>query len=198
MKANAFLVLGAFAWVLTACGGGTNVTPRAPGGNVPDTTLGVGDSFDVRVYGEEELSGKYQVTGDGMIDFPFIGRVEVVGKEPTRVAADIQARLREGGYLTNPQVSVLVTAYSSKQVSVMGAVSKPGVFPLTNGLTVVHALSLAGGLTSLASGNDVIVSRRVEGKIERYRVPVDDVTEGRANDFPLQAGDIIYVPQRVF
>jgi len=184
--------------LLVACGGSNHVTPRAPGDSAPDTTLGVGDSFDVRVYGEEELSGKYQVTGDGMIDFPFIGRVEVVGKEPTQVAADIQTRLKEGGYLTNPQVSVLVTDYSSKHVSVMGAVAKPGIFPLTNGLTVVHALSLAGGLTAIASGNDVIVSRRIRGVIQRFRVPVDDVTEGRADDFPLQAGDIIYVPQRVF
>lgn len=198
MASKAFLLFGTLALLALACSGGTRVTPRSPGDSVADTTLGVGDSFDVRVYGEEELSGKYQVAGDGMIDFPFIGRVEVVGKEPTVVAADIQQRLKDGGYLTNPQVSVLVTDYSSKQVSVMGAVAKPGVFPLTNGLTVVHALSLAGGLTSIASGNGVIVSRRVQGTIQRYRVPVDDVTEGRANDFPLQAGDIVYVPQRVF
>lgn len=181
-----------------ACGGGATATPRVPGGGAPDTTLGVGDSFDVRVYGEEELTGKYQVAGDGMIDFPFIGRVEVEGREPTVVASTIQARLKEGGFLTNPQVSVLVTDYSSKHVSVMGAVAKPGIFPLANGLTIVHAVSLAGGLTAIASGNDVIVSRRVQGQLQRFRIPVSDVTEGRAEDFPLQAGDIIFVPQRVF
>lgn len=186
------------ATLLSACSGGAGVTPRTVGASSADTTLGVGDSFDVRVYGEEELSGKYQVSGDGMIDFPFVGRVEVLGKEPTEVAASIQQRLREGGFLTSPQVSVLVTDYSSKHVSVMGAAAKPGIFPLANGLTVIHAISLAGGLTSLASGNDVIVSRRVDGAIRRFRVPVDDVTEGRAEDFPLQAGDIIFIPQRVF
>ncbi len=181
----------------TACGGQLT-TPRPTHVPSPDTTLGVGDSFVVRIYGEEQLSGSYQVAGDGSIDFPFIGRVLVTGKEPTAVAAAIRDGLREGGYLTNPQVSVLVTEYASKQVSVMGAVAKPGVFPLTNGLTVIHAIGLAGGLTALADGNDVIVSRRVNSAIERFRVPVDDVTEGRADDFPLQAGDIIYVPQRVF
>lgn len=186
------------AAILSACGGAPRTTPRAEGSAAPDTTLGVGDSFDVRVYGEEELSGKYQVAGDGMIDFPFIGRVEVAGHEPTAVAAAIQGRLKSGGYLVNPQVSVLVTDYASKHVSVMGAVVKPGIFPLTNGITIVHAISLAGGLTPLASGNDVIVSRRVHGALKRFRVPVDDVSEGRAEDFPLQAGDIIYIPERVF
>lgn len=181
-----------------ACGGAGATTPRGAGGGAPDTTLGVGDTFEVRVYGEESLTGTYQVSGDGMIDFPFVGRVEVVGREPTGVAGEIQTRLRDGGYLRNPQVRVLVSAYSSKQVSVMGAVGKPGVFPLTNGITVVHAISLAGGLSSVASGNDVIVSRRVNGELQRFRVPVDDVSEGRADDFPLQAGDIIFVPQRVF
>lgn len=194
-KLSWVLVLAAFC---VACGGGAIVTPQVPGGGSPDTTLGVGDSFDVRVYGEEELSGKYQVAGDGMIDFPFIGRVEVEAREPTVVASTIQARLKEGGFLTNPQVSVLVTDYSSKHVSVMGAVAKPGVFPLANGLTIVHAVSLAGGLTPIASGNDVIVSRRTQGQIQRFRIAVSDVTEGRAEDFPLQAGDIIFVPQRIF
>lgn len=180
------------------CSGVSGAAPSTAAAPGEDTTLGVGDAFEVRVYGEEELSEEYQVTGDGMIDFPFIGRVEVNGKEPTAVAAAIRARLREGGFLTDPQVAVLVTAYASKHVSVMGSVAKAGVFPMTSGLTVVHAISLAGGLSALASGNDVIVSRRVDGAVRRFRVPVSDVSEGRAEDFPLKAGDIIFVPQRVF
>jgi len=184
--------------LVCACGGAAGTTPRAATGPTADTTLGVGDTFDVRVYGEKELSETYQVTGDGIIDFPFIGHVEVIGKEPTEVAADIQTRLREGGFLADPQVAVLVTDYASKHVSVMGSVAKPGIYPLTSGLTVVHAISLAGGLSALASGNSVIVSRRVEGTVRRFRVPVSDVSEGRADDFPLKAGDIVFVPQRVF
>lgn len=184
--------------LLVACGGAGATSPRSAAAPVADTTLGVGDAFDVRVYGEKELSERYQVTGDGMIDFPFIGRVEVIGKEPTAVAADIRTRLREGGFLTDPQVAVLVTDYTSKHVSVMGSVAKPGIYPLTNGLTAVHAISLAGGLSALASGNNVIVSRRVDGVVRRFRVLVDDVSEGRAEDFALKAGDIIFVPQRVF
>ena len=163
-----------------------------------DTTLGSGDVFDVRVYGEEELSGTYRVTEGGTIDFPFIGRAEVAGMTPTQIADLITARLREGGYLTLPQVSIFVREYNSKRVSVMGAVQEPGTFPMTSGLTTVQAISLAGGFTSLASSNSIVVTRRVGGRLQRYRVPVGDVTEGNADDFPLRAGDIIYVPERVF
>lgn len=178
--------------------GSTSRTPQVSLVGMGDTTLSVGDTFEVRVYGEQTLSGKYCVERDGNIDFPLIGRVPVAGKEPGEVANDIRQRLRENEVLTNPQVSILVVDYASKRVSVVGAVSKPGNFPMTNGLTVVQAIGLAGGFTSIADRNSTLVTRRQNGKINRFRVPVETVTEGKADDFALQAGDIIYVPERLF
>ncbi len=180
------------------CGGTVKQTPQAISVGEDDTILGPGDVFEVTVYGEKELSGKYKVAKDGSIDFPLVGRVVVAGKEPTEVSDDISKQLREGQILRNPQVSVFVTEYASKRVSVVGAVSKPGTFPMSSGLTVVQAISLAGGFTALASRNDTLVTRRDNQKTERFRVPVERVTEGRADDFALQAGDIIYVPERLF
>lgn len=180
------------------CSATMKQTPQALTVGEDDTTLGPGDVFEVSVYGEKELSGKYKVAKDGSIDFPLIGRVVVAGKEPTEVSDDISERLLEGQILRNPQVSVFVTEYASKRVSVVGAVSKPGTFPMSSGLTVVQAISLAGGFTALASRNDTLVTRRDSQKTERFRVPVERVTEGRADDFALQAGDIIYVPERLF
>lgn len=179
------------------CGGGTGSIPSAP---IPeeDATLGSGDVFDVRVYGEQDLSGSYRVTRDGSIDFPFIGRTQVAGLEPTQVAEVIRDQLRDGGYLRNPQVSIFVREYNSKRISVVGAVENAGTFPLTNGMTVVRAISLAGGFTSLASRNSTVVTRRAGGRLRRFRVRVEDAVEGAAQDFPLQAGDIVYVPERVF
>ncbi len=199
MKGLLSLGLAAAYLCFAGCGSGQRpTTPRAPSGGAEDATLGAGDIFEVRVYGEKELSGKYRVARDGTIDFPLIGRITVAGREPTEVADEITAQLTDRQILRNPQVSVFVTEYGSKRVSVVGAVSKPGTFPMTTGLTVVQAISLAGGFTSLASRDDTIVTRKVDGKPTRFRVPVEEVTRGRADDFGLQPGDIIYVPERLF
>ena len=189
----AVLVLAA-----AGCGGGNMSTNADLPPAIEDTTLGVGDVFDVRVYGEEHLSTSYRVAQDGTIDFPFVGRYAVAGAEPPAVADGLAERLRDGGYLRNPQVSVFVREVRSKRVSVVGAVARPGTLELTSGMTVVHAISQAGGFTSIASTNQVIVSRRVGGELRRFRVPVEDVQEGAVDDVALQAGDIVYVPERVF
>lgn len=163
-----------------------------------DTTLGAGDVFSVRVYGEDDLTNRYRVAQDGSIDFPLIGRLEVGGHEPTEIADMIAQSLRDRDYLVDPHVSVLVEEYNSKRISVVGAVASAGTFPMTAGLTVVQAISAAGGFTALASTDQVVVSRRVNGELERYRINVRRITRGQESDVPLRAGDLIYVPERVF
>ena len=180
------------------CAGVSSERSAVPGAAENDTSLGAGDTFDVRVYGQENLTDTYRVAQDGTIDFPLIGRVEVSGLEPTEVADLLAARLEEDGYLIEPQVSILVQEYKSKRISVMGAVAASGTFPMQSGLTVVEAISLAGGFTALANRNDTVVTRRVDGGVRRFRVSVDEITRGRAEDFPLHAGDIVYVPERLF
>jgi len=194
-----FLVLSALSAMALGCGGEAHTTP-APTETVgsEDALLGAGDVFEVRVYGEKELSGEYRVGPDGSVDYPFVGRVEVKGLSPSDVSKRIAEQLRQGDYLRSPQVSVFVKEYASKRITVSGAVGKDGNFPITPGLTLVQAISLAGGFTPLASQNDVAVTRRVDGKLKRYRIRVEDISEGRADDFILQAGDIIYVPERLF
>ena len=172
----------------------TEVPPPA----TDDTTLGPGDVFNVRVYGEEELSGKHQVAPDGTIDFPLLGSVDVNGLEPPEVADQIQLLLKEKDLLREPHVSVYVEEYASKRVSVVGAVANPGTFTLEPGMTVVQAISMAGGFSSLADRDGTVVTRRVEGRTVRYRVPVDKVTKGQAEDIEVAAGDIIFVPERLF
>jgi polysaccharide export outer membrane protein len=154
--------------------------------------------FEVRVFGEEKLSGKYQVGPDGTIRFPFLGVLPVKGREAQEVAAAISDALKAKEYLRDPQVSVFVIETNSRRISVLGAVAKPGTFTIVPGMTVVQAVSSAGGFTALASKDDTVVTRRVSGKLERYRVAVSDVTRGAAEDFPLRAGDIVFVPERLF
>lgn len=163
-----------------------------------DTTLGTGDVFDIRVYGEEELTGDYRVAQDGTIDFPLIGRIVVAGLEPGAVATLITTRLRDGQFFVQPHVSVLVREYNSKRVSVLGAVHTPGSYPMRSGMGVVEAISLAGGFTALANRDGTTITRNTHGELHRYAAPVDRITDGAEQDIPLRAGDIIRVPERLF
>ena len=121
----------------------TEVPPPA----TDDTTLGPGDVFTVRVYGEEAMTGSHQIAPDGTINFPLLGAIQVNGLETPEVAATIQAELRNRDLMRNPHVSVYVETYSSKRVSVVGAVANPGTFALEPGMTVVQAISMAGGFS---------------------------------------------------
>lgn len=193
--------LGAASLLLTllciGCGpGGLRTAPPSTGQD--DASLDAGDLFDVRVYGEDDLTSNYRVAQDGTIDFPYVGRVRVANLEPTEVADLLAERLREGGVLVNPQVSVLVTEYGSKRISVTGAVRNPGNYPVAAGLTTLQAVGLAGGTTELANRNAAILTRRVNGEMQRYAVPLDSITVGAADDFRVQPDDIIYVPERPF
>lgn len=150
------------------------------------------------MYGQEELSGKYRVGPDGTISFPLAGEITVAGQDQSQIARTIRKALKDGKFLTDPHVSVNVTEMEAKRVTVVGAVQKPGSFEHTRGMTIVHAISLAGGFTSLAARNETILTRQSEGTLSRTRVPVERVTEGRAEDPVLQAGDIVYIPERIF
>ncbi len=164
----------------------------------PVAALGPGDSFEVSVYGQADLSGKYRIDEDGSINFPLVGRIACAGKAPGAIATTIQDQLAQKQILRDPHVSVFLLAQTSKQISVMGAVSKPGSFPLTTGMTIIQAISAAGGLTQLASGNSTIVTRHANGHLQRFKVAVDRISEGREEDFTLQDGDIVFVPERIF
>lgn len=178
----------------TQGGGGYSPPPTV----IHDSTLSEGDVFEVTVYGEKELSGRHRVARGGDINFPLVGAIAVVGKDQTQVAIAIQNALKEQNFLRNPHVSVLVTEMESRRVTVLGAVDKPGNFKVAKGMTILQALSIAGGLTPLADKNGTIVTRRSDGKTQRFNVPVGLISEGRENPVEVKAGDTIYVPERIF
>jgi protein involved in polysaccharide export with SLBB domain len=159
-----------------------------------DAAFGPGDLFDVRVFHEPDLTGTYQVGNDGSIAFPLIGRVVVANKLPSEVEAEIQSRLADG-FLRAPQVSVLPKEYRSKKISVVGQVKQPGTFPYSEGMTVVEAVSKAGGFMPLARKNAVRITRKSNGK--NFTVAVEDISNGKAPNFTLRPGDVIYVPERI-
>jgi protein involved in polysaccharide export with SLBB domain len=155
--------------------------------------LAVGDRFEVRVFNEEDIGGAFQVQEDGSIDFPLIGRVNVLGKTQAELAALLETKLGEG-YLRDPHVTVLLTSRENLEVSVLGEVTQPGSFPYVEKLTLVQAISNAGGLTELAHVRRVKLTRKGSQGVGTYEVSVKAITDGRAEDILLQPGDIIFVP----
>ncbi len=163
----------------------------------PDLSFGPGDTFDVRVYEEKELSDTYRVGADGAIDFPLIGEVHVAGKLPTEVAHELKARLADG-YLKRPHVSVLPKEYNSKRISIMGAVATPGTFNFNDRMSIVEAITRAGGFSALAKKDSVAVTRIVGGEKMKRTIPVQAISAGRSPNFFLQPGDLVFVPERTF
>jgi polysaccharide export outer membrane protein len=164
---------------------------------VEDTTLGAGDVFEVRVYRQEEMTGIYSVNSSGTISFPLIGEVEVAGRAPMAVETEIRERLADG-YLKNPQVSLLVKEYNSKKLSVFGEVRKTGTFTFVAGMTIVDAISQAGGFTDMARKNAVTVTRKGIEASEKFTVPVESIGKGQASNFFVRPGDVVFVPRRLW
>jgi protein involved in polysaccharide export with SLBB domain len=171
-------------------------TPQLTDAGIPTAanSLAANDMLEVRVYQEPDLSGVYRVAPEGHIDFPLCGKVPVSGLSPTGAADAVTACLKTG-YLRRPQVSVLVKEYNSKKVFVFGEVAKPGAFVFEDGMSIIHAVSQAGGFTRQAAKNSVNVTRVIDGKEVKYPMKVEDIVIGREKNFILQPGDIIFVPE---
>lgn len=155
--------------------------------------LAIGDRFEVRVFNEEDIGGAFQVQEDGSIDFPLIGRVSVLGMTQAELAASLERKLGEG-YLRDPHVTVIVTSRENLEVSVLGEVTQPGSFPYVEKLTLVQAISNAGGLTELAQVRRVKLTRKGPQGVGTYEISLKAITDGREEDILLQPGDIIFVP----
>jgi len=160
-------------------------------------TLGTGDLLEIKVFQEQELSGQYRISPEGTIDFPLCGKVQVQGLN-TSATADALTRCLGERYLKHPQVSVLLREYNSKKIFVFGEVQKPGTFPYEEDMSIIQAITMAGGFTKVASKNDIAVTRQVEGRETKIRVPVADIGTGREKNFRLQPGDIVFVPESIF
>jgi polysaccharide export outer membrane protein len=165
---------------------------------VESTTLGPGDLFTLEVVGEKDLPKEFQIASDGTVDFPYVHRMEVQGLEPQELARTVRERLIELRILTDPSVIVSVKEYNSKRVTVLGEVKKPGSFPLRPGMTLVQAISDAGGLSAIANGDRVNLTRKEKGSATTVVLSFDSITSGKSPDLPLQAGDQIFVNERVF
>jgi polysaccharide export outer membrane protein len=162
-----------------------------------ELALGPGDTFDVRVFGEPDLTGTYRVADDGTIDYPLIGQIKLEGMEPHDAATFVATKLKEK-YLRHPQVSILVKEQPSKKINVIGQVAKPGTYAYESNMSIIEAISKAGGFTPIAARNKTTITRIDHGNKVTVEAAVADIGEGRAQNVSLRPGDIISVPERIF
>jgi protein involved in polysaccharide export with SLBB domain len=197
---RSFVIAGVTALAASAFGCSSGNAPRVT--NLPPpsekTVIGAGDIFTMQIVNEKDLPAEYQVASDGTVDLPYVQTVQVAGLEPQEIARVIRQKLIEKRVLVDPIVVVQVKEYHSRTVILLGQVAKPGSFPLTPGLTLMQAISLAGGLSQIADDDNVTLTRKSEQGSRTVTISVDAITDGKGQDVPLQAGDRIYVPARLF
>ncbi|WP_224249763.1 polysaccharide biosynthesis/export family protein [Hyalangium gracile] len=203
MRSLPVLFLALLLAVASACRSAAPATPlplpsaedSSPASSQANT-MGPGDMVEVRVFQEPDHSGIWRVSPEGTIDYPLCGKVELAGRTSSTAADSLRECLSR--YLRRPQVSVLIREYNSKKIFVFGEVQKPGTFPYDGEMSIIQAITLAGGFTRTAAQNSTNVTRLVDGQERKIRVPVEDIGVGREKNFQLQPGDIVFVPESFF
>jgi polysaccharide export outer membrane protein len=159
--------------------------------------IGVGDTLQVRVWKNPELSTDPQVRPDGTITIPLLGDIAAVGLTPTQLRNQIAARLNQ--YIRDEAavVTVAVSSVQSYQVTVSGRVARPGVVSSYRYLTVVDAVALAGGPTPFAAPQDTVLFRlNPDGSARRIPIRYDLVVKGEHQEMNLvlRRGDQLFIP----
>lgn len=192
--ALAFALLAA-----TGCGGIPPADyPTVAPAEEEDAALGNGDAFELVIFnGSKETRSPYRLDAAGTVSVQHIGEVKIAGRRPVEVAKEIQTRLADG-YLRDPIVSINVTEVNSRRVSVSGEVTRDGTIKFVPGMSIIDAIAQAGGFTPMAKKNNVRVTRSVDGKDVTYTVPVEAIQDGKRPNFPVAAGDRVFVPERAF
>src|SRR5690606_34978599 len=166
---------------------------------VPDVMeyqIGPSDVLSITVWNHEEMNRTLTVRPDGMISFPLVGEILVVGLTPAQLQDVMESALQKYINIVEGEVSVLVDEVHSYKVSVLGRVRLPGRFEFQSQATVLDALAQAGGLTDFASSSDILILRPGPDDVQRIRFDYREVMrssqdDGRMFIFP---GDIILVP----
>jgi len=160
----------------------------------PNYVIGAQDMLDIDVWKEAELTRTVQVRPDGKISLPLLNDIQAAGLTPTQLAGQITTSLKK--FVTDPQVTVIVTQINSQRVYIMGEVTRAGAYPLLPGMTVLQALSSAGGFTQFANLKKIYVLREENGKQTRLPFNYKQVINGKDTDqnIEVKAGDTIVVP----
>ena len=160
----------------------------------PNYRIGPLDVLDVSVWKEPDVSRQVPVRPDGKISLPLLNDVQAAGLTPAQLGAQVTEGL--GRYMTDPQVTVIVTEINSQRIYMLGEIARPGAYVLLPGMTVLQALSNAGGFTPFSNLKNIHVLRQENGKQNKLFFNYKDVLSGKHTEqnIELKPGDTIVVP----
>lgn len=198
-----FFLAGLLSGLFLVVAGCATPTQIVPAGSVPspEYRIGPGDTLQVFVWRNPDVTISVPVRPDGKISTPLVEDLVVTDKTPSQVARDIEKRLAT--YLKDPLVTVIVTSFIgpySEQIRVVGAAARPQVLPYRANMTVLDVMIAVGGLTELASGNKASIARVVGGQTHQFTVRLDDlIRQGDISaNVEMAPGDILIVPESWF
>lgn len=181
MRAFVFAIFLLFSSLVAAA-----ASEEATGPVDENYRLGPGDSLEVDVFNQDDLSGEYTLDGSGRFSMHLIGQVDANGMTAAELEVELVSRLKPD-YLVNPRVSVSVLSY--RPFYIIGEVGQPNAYPFVDGMTYLNAIAIAGGYTYRAKKDIVFVTRAGDAENEELRLGVNE---------RVQPGDIIRVDERMF
>jgi polysaccharide biosynthesis/export protein len=157
--------------------------------------IGNDDQLTINVWKEPDVSRSLPVRSDGRISLPLVGEVQATGRTPLQLEKEIASKLKS--YITDPEVTVMVQQINSSKYNILGQVSKPGSYPLTQSMTVLDAIAAAGGFRDFAKQKDIYILRQ-NSSGGKSRIPFNykDVVKGKnsAQNINLEPRDTVVVP----
>lgn len=162
--------------------------------------ISIDDVLDITIYPDKELSRQVTVSREGVISFPLIGEVKMVGMTVVQAEKSLKETLSKD-YLVDPQVYVKVEKYHEVSISILGEVNRPGTYQLSSqqgATTLLEAVAKAGGFSQLANMKKIKIMRTDSGQRKVYQVSAVEIMEGKKKDIRLQADDIVVVAQSWF
>jgi polysaccharide export outer membrane protein len=166
-----------------------------------DYLIGPGDSVNIQVWRNPEVSLTVAVRPDGKISTPLVEDLPANGKTPTELARDIEKAL--GKFIQQPVVTVIVTAFVgpySQQIRVIGEAAKPQALAYRRGMSLMDLLIAVGGITDFAAGNKASIIRMQDGKQQQLNVRLDDLLKNGdiSANVALRPGDVLIIPESFF
>ena len=201
MRVKGWTAIGLVALVLSLGGCATDPPAAEPEIEAPPYLIGAGDTLNIVVWRNPELSLTIPVRPDGTITTPLVEDLPATGKTATQLARDIEKALAK--YIQSPVVTVIVTNFVgtyAQQVRVIGEAAKPQALAYRQNMSLLDVMIAVGGVTDFADGNNASILRTSGGKTQQFRVRVRDLIKGGdlSANVTMRAGDVLVIPQSFF
>ena len=187
-------IFSIFFVIIGSCLLTPSASPAASPGETEDYLIAPGDTLEISIYGEPDLVRELVVRPDGKVSFPLVGDIKVAGKTTSQVKKIVEQKVRS--YIPSASATVIVTQLGSLQFYVIGRVNNPGMFNVSKPLTVLEALALAGGTTSFAKEDKILIIRGKGKNTTKIPFNLKDIKQGKhlEQNIVLERQDIVVVP----